>query len=138
MSVLVADRGGPIISVDGHMIASWSRRSMPKGTITMLGRIMAGSQGVIAHDDTGQAVFVAYYPPDIHLSQVIVASCQHVAEASGSALFVIDRAVNAVALANAFDAQDLGLLCMLDDNEHTGLGSCESTLVETLDDGTRV
>jgi len=36
---------------------------MHKGTITMLGRIMAGSQVVIAHDDAGQALFVAYDPP---------------------------------------------------------------------------
>ena len=111
---------------------------MHKGKITMLGRIMAGSQGVIAHDDTGQAVFVAYYPPDIQVSQVIVAYCQQVAEATGSALFVIDRTVNAVALAQAFDDQDFGLLCMLDDNEHKGLGSFETTLVDTLEDGTRV
>jgi hypothetical protein len=138
MSALGADRAGPIIYVDGHMIAYWSRRSMHKGKITMLGRIMAGSQGVIAHDDTGQAVFVAYYPPDIHVSQVIVAYCRQVAEATGSALFVIDRAVNSVALARAFDDQDLGLLCMLDDNEHTGLGSFETTLMDTLEDGTRV
>jgi hypothetical protein len=138
MSVLVADRAGSIIYVDGHMIAYWSRRSMHKGKMTMLGRIMAGSQAVIAHDDTGQAVFVAYYPPDVHVSQVIVAYCQQVAEATGRALFVIDRAVNSVALAQAFDDRDLGLLCMLDDNEHKGLGSFESTLVETLDDGTRV
>src|SRR6516164_11596529 len=53
MSVLGADRVGPLIYVDGHMIAYWSRRSMHKGKITMLGRIMAGSQGVIAHDNTG-------------------------------------------------------------------------------------
>ena len=138
MSVLVADRAGSIIYVDGHMIAYWSRRSMHKGKITMLGRIMAGSQAVIAHDDSGQAVFVAYYPPDMHVSQVIVAYCQQVAEATGSALFVIDRAVNSVALSRAFDDQDLGLLCMLDDNEHKGLGSFETTLVDTLEDGTRV
>ncbi len=111
---------------------------MHKGKITMLGRIMAGSQAVIAHDDTGQAVFVAYYPPDIHVSQVIVAYCQKMAEATGSALFVIDRAVNSVALAQAFDDQDLGLLCMLDDNEHKGLGSFEATLVDTLEDGTKI
>ena len=138
MSVLVADRAGSLISVDGHMIASWSRQSMHKGKITMLGRIMAGSQAVIAHDDAGQAVFVAYYPPDIHMSQVIVAYCQQVAEATGSVVFVIDRAVNAVALAQAFHDQDLGLLCMLDDNEHAGLESFETTLVDTLEDGTRV
>ena len=138
MSVLGADRVGPLIYVDGHMIAYWSRRSMHKGKITMLGRIMAGSQGVMAHDNTGQAVFVAYYPPDIHVSHVIVTYCQHVAEATGSTLFVIDRAVNSVALARAFADQDLGLLCMLDDNEHAGLGSFETTLMDTLEDGTRV
>src|SRR6266568_3842996 len=138
MPVLGADKTGQIIYVDGHMIASWSRRSMHKGKITMRGRIMAGSQAVIAHDGTGQAVFVAYYPPDLHLSQVIVAYCQKVAEASGSVVFVIDRAVNAVALARAFDERGLGLLCMLDDNEHAGLGSFEATLVDTLEDGNRV
>jgi len=138
MSVLVADRAGSLIYVDGHMIAYWSRQSMHKGKITMLGRIMAGSHAVIAHDDAGQAVFVAYYPPDIHMSQVIVAYCQQVAEATGSVVFVIDRAVNAVALAQAFHDQDLGLLCMLDDNEHAGLESFETTLVDTLEDGTRV
>ena len=63
----------------------------------MLGRIMAGSQAVIAHEATGQAVFVAYYPPDLHVSQIIVAYCQKVAEATGSIVFVMDRAANAVA-----------------------------------------
>ena len=138
MPVLGADKTGQIIYVDGHMLAYWSRRSMHKGKITMRGRIMAGSQAVIAHEETGQAVFVAYYPPDLHLSQGIVAYCQKVAEASGSVVFVIDRAVNSVALARAFDERGLGLLCMLDDNEHAGLGSFEATVVDTWDDGTRV
>jgi hypothetical protein len=138
MPVLGADKAGQPIYVDGHMIAYWSRRSMHKGKITMLGRIMAGSQAVIAHDAAGQAVFVAYYPPDLHLSQIIVAYCQQVALATGSALFVIDRAVNAVALAGAFDEQGLGVLCMLDDNEHAGLESFEATAVDLLEDGTRV
>jgi hypothetical protein len=138
MPVWVAHEAGPISSVDGHMIAYWSRRSMHKGKITMLGRIMAGSQAVMAHDDTGQAIFVASYPPDIHVSHVIVAYCQKVAEGIGSVVFVIDRAVNAVALAQAFAEKALGVLCMLDDNEHTGLGSFETTLVETLEDGPRV
>lgn len=138
LPVLVADQAGQIIYVDGHMIAYWSRRSMHKGKITMCGRIMAGSQAVIAHDETGQAVFVAYYPPDIHLSQIIVAYCKKAAEATGSVVFVIDRAANAVALAQAFQDKDLGLLCRLDDNEHQGLGSFEATLVATLEDGTRV
>jgi hypothetical protein len=43
-----------------------------------------------------------------------------------------------VALARAFHDHDLGLLCMLDDNEHAGLGSFEATEVDTLDDGTKV
>jgi hypothetical protein len=127
-----------ITYVDGHMIAYWSQRSMHKGKITMLGRIMAGSQAVIAHDEMGQAVFVEYHPPDIHLSQIIVAYCQKVALATGSALFVIDRAVNSLAMACAFDMQGLGLLCMLDDNEHAGLASFAATEVAILEDGTPV
>jgi len=111
---------------------------MHKGKITMLGRIMAGSQAVMAHDDTGQAVLVASYPPDIHVSHVLVAYCQQVAEGTGSVLCVIDRAVHAVALAQAFAEKDLGVLCRLDDNEPTGLGSFETTVVETLEDGTSV
>jgi hypothetical protein len=59
MPTLLPAQVGQIIYVDGHMIASWSRRSMHKGKITMLGRIMAGSQAVIAHDEAGPAVFVA-------------------------------------------------------------------------------
>src|SRR5229473_756846 len=56
MSTLLVDKAGQRIYVDGHMIAYWSRRSMHKGKITMLGRIMAGSHAVIAHDEAGQAV----------------------------------------------------------------------------------
>jgi hypothetical protein len=138
MATLVPPEPGQITYVDGHMSAYWSRGAMHKGKITMLGRIMAGSQAVVAHDETGQAVFVAYYPPDMHLSQVIVPYCQQVAAATGSRVFVIDRAVNAVALARAFDEQGLGLLCMLDDNEHQGLASFEATDLDTLADGTKV
>jgi hypothetical protein len=138
MRVLVAEHTGEIIYVDGHMIAYWSRRSMHKGKITMLGRIMAGSQAVMAHDATGQAVFLAYHPPDIHLSRVILAYCEQVAQETGSDVFVIDRAVNSVALAQAFDQQELGLLCMLNDHEHAGLTSFEATQIDTLEDGTQV
>ena len=138
MPMLLPQQAGQITSVDGHMIAYWSRVAMHKGKITMLGRIMAGSQAVIAHSEAGQARFVKYYPPDRHLSQVIVAYCQQVALASGTSVFVIDRAVNAVAMACAFEKQGLGVLCMLDDNEHHGLDSFEATLVDTLEDGTRV
>ena len=138
LPALVPDQASQITYVDGHMIAYWSQASMHKGKITMLGRIMAGSHAVIAHDDTGHAVYVEYHPPDIHLSQVIVVYCQKVALATGSALFVIDRAVNSLAMACAFAQQGLGLLCMLDDNEHNGLASFAATEVATLADGTRV
>ena len=111
---------------------------MHQGKITMLGRIMAGSQAVIAHDAAGQAVFVASSPPDRHLSTVLVAYCQKVAEATGSTLVVIDRAGNAVARARAFNDQGLGLLCLLDDNAQAGLESFAATLVATLEEGTRV
>lgn len=131
MPTLLPEQVEPILYVDGHMIAYWSRRPMHKGTITMLGRIMAGSQAVIAQDAAGQAVFVAYHPPDIHVSQVILAYGQQVALATGSRLFVIDRAVNSLARACAFDAQSLGLLCMLDDHEHAGVESFEATLIDT-------
>jgi len=124
--------------VDGHMIAYWSRVPMHKGKMTMLGRIMAGSQAVIAHCAAGQALFGTYYPPDRHLSQVIVEYCQKVGAVTGSSLCVIDRAVNSVAMARAFAHQGWGLLCMRDDNEHAGLDSFAALLVDTLEDGTKV
>src|SRR2546426_8171477 len=138
MPALVPPQPGQVTYVDGHMIAFWTRVAMHKGKITMLGRIMAGSQAIIAHNAVGQALFVEYHPPDRHLSQVIVAYCQQVVEATGIMLFVIDRAVNSLALACAFAQQGWGLLCMLDDNEHAGLASFDTTLVDTHTDGTRV
>src|SRR5256712_13503018 len=68
MPVLVADRAGSIIYVDGHMIAYWSRQSMHKGKITMLGRIMAASEGAPAPDEAGAGGFAADYSPDLDLS----------------------------------------------------------------------
>ena len=138
MPALVPPQESQCTYVDGHMIAYWSRLSMHKGKITMLGRIMAGSQAVIAHSEAGYGLFVAYHPPDIHLSRIIVPYCQKVATATGSSLFVIDRAVNSVAMARAFDTQGLGLLCMLDDNEHAGLDSFAATEVGTLADGSKI
>jgi hypothetical protein len=135
---LVPAHAGQITYIDGHMIAYGSRVAMHKGKITMRGRIMAGSQAVMAHNEAGYAVFVAYHPPDIHLSRLIVAYCHKVVEATGSTVFVIDRAVNSLAVAVAFTQQDWGLLCMLDDNEHHGLESFEATPAGTLDDGSQV
>jgi hypothetical protein len=138
MPTLLPDQASQYTYIDGHMMAYWARTPMHKGKITMLGRIMAGSQAVIAHNEMGHAVFVAYYPPDMPLSQLIVAYCHEVVQATGNPLFVIDRAVNSVAMARAFAEQDWGLLCMLDDNEHHGLESFEAKVVGSLDDGTPV
>ena len=102
---LVPDKTSRIPDVDGPMMAYGSRTSRHKGTSTLLGRIMAGSHAVIAQDDTGHAVGVESHPPDIHLAQVLVASCQNAAWATGSALLVIDRAVNSLAMACAFAPQ---------------------------------
>lgn len=135
---LVPAQAGQITYIDGHMIAYGSRVAMHKGKITMRGRIMAGSQAVIAHNEAGYAVFVAYHPPDIHLSRIIVAYCHKVVEATGSTVFVSDRAVNSLAVAVAFTQQDWGLLCMLDDNEHHGLESFEATPEGLWDDGSQV
>ena len=135
---LVPAQAGHLISIDGHMMAYWSRVAMHKGKITMRGRIMAGSQAVIAHNEAGQAVFVEYHPPDRHLSRVIETYCEHVVAATGSTVFVIDRAVNSLATACALTHRDWGFLCMLDDNEHQGLESFEVSLEGTLDEGIQV
>jgi len=106
---LVPAQAGQITSSDGHMIAYWSRVAMHKGKITMRGRIMAGSQAVIAHNEAGSAVSVASHPPDIHRSRIIVASGHKVVETTGSTVCVIDRVVNSLAMAVAFATQDWGL-----------------------------
>lgn len=138
LPALLPAQTAPITYGDGHRSAYWSWRSLHKGTSTMLGRIRAGAHAVRAPEDAGQAVFVAYYAPDLHWSQVLVTYGQRVALATGSSLLVIDRAVNAVALAGACDDQGLGLLCLLDANEQAGLESFEATAVNLLEDCTRV
>ena len=137
-AALVAEETGLISYVDGHMIAFWSRVCMHKGKITMLGRIMAGSQAVITHSEEGQALWAEYYPPDLPLSQVIVAYCGQVSTATGIKLFVIDRAVNSVAMACAFTCQGWGLLSMLDENEHKGLSSFDTTVLGSDEEGNTV
>ena len=138
MPALLPQETCKISYVDGHKIAFWSGVSMHKGKITMLGRIMAGSQAVIAHDEEGRALFVEYYPPDIHLSHVIEGYCQKVSMASGAEIFVIDREVNSVAMACAFEQKEWGLLSMLDSNEYDGLCSFDTTRIGELEDGSCV
>ena len=129
---------GKLNYVDGHMIAYWGKQSMHKGKITMLGRVMPGSQAVITHNENGQATFVDCYQPDIHLTKVIVDYCQSVSSQTNGQLFIIDRAINSVEIAKAFDESNLGLLSMLNDSDHKGLESFEYTLIDTQSDGTEV
>jgi hypothetical protein len=138
LPALVLAQASQSPDVDGHLLASGSRAAMPKGTSTRLGRMMAGSHAVIAHNEAGHALFVHSEPPDLPVSHGIVASCPQGAMATGTALLVIDRAVHAGAMACAFDDQGVGVLAMLDDHEPQGLESCAAMLVDTLADGTKV
>jgi hypothetical protein len=120
--------------VDGHMSPFWTKTSMHKGKITMLGRIMAGSQAVITHNQDGQGVFIEYSPPDIRMPRMIVMYCQKVVTVTGIEIFVIDREVNSVEIARCFEQNGLGLLSMLDKNEYDGLNSWNVTRIGTLSD----
>lgn len=134
MPFLIPEACGEVVYVDGHMIGFWSSRSLHKGRITMLGRIMAGSQAIIAHNEDGQGVFVAYQPPDIRLVHVIVEYCEHLVQATGIEVFVIDREVNSVEMARQFEGRGWGLVSMLDKNEYQDLSSWETTRIGTLAD----
>jgi hypothetical protein len=135
---LLPSNPGNIAYIDGHMIAYWSRVSMHKGKITMLGRIMSGSQAVITHNQEGQALFVEYHPPDIHMTSIILDYCAKIVSAAGIELFVIDREVNSVEIARTFAAKGWGLLSMLNKNEHDGLSSWNTTLIAELEDGSKI
>jgi len=138
LPALLPAEPGCIGYVDGHMIAFWTSKSMHKGKITMLGRIMAGSQAVVAHNEDGQAIYVQYSPPDIRMPHFIVQYCQKIMEATGIEVFVIDREVNSVELARDFEEKGIGLLSMLDRNEYDGLSSWTLTPIGTLADGSSV
>jgi hypothetical protein len=138
MPLLIPEKCGEVLYIDGHMFGFWSTRSLHKGKITMLGRIMAGSQAIIAHNDEGQGLFVAYQPPDIRLVHVIVDYCEHLVQATGIEVFVIDREVNSVEMARQFEARGWGLVSMLDTNEYQDLSSWQTTQIGTLADGSVV
>lgn len=138
MPALLPAQCGKIGYVDGHLIAFWTSVSMHKGKITNVGRIMAGSQAVITHNERGVALFAQYYPPDIRLPRLIVDYCEKNSIATGIEVFVIDREVNALEMARSFRDKELGLLCMLDSNQYKGLESFETSLLGSLGDGSLV
>src|SRR5712691_11902746 len=133
----------PLLGID--RLSEWGIREHPLQTLighgyqsSTLSQFLGQLERVDAAESLMPVLVAHAAGPIIYVDGHMVAYCQQVAEGIGSVVFVIDRAVNAVALAQAFAEKDLGLLCMLDDNEHRGLGSFETTLVETLEDGTRV
>jgi len=95
---------------------------MHKGKITMLGRIMAGSQAVIAHDEAGQAVFVRIITP----TSMCLNHFGLLSESGGGhweRSVCHHRAVNAVRWHVRFTTTTWACCACSDDNEHAGLGS---------------
>ena len=136
---LLADKQeGTISYIDGHMIPFWTSHKMHKGKITMLGRIMAGSQAVVAHNEQGQAIFFEYHPPDIRLGGIILDYCEKVVSSTSIKVFVIDREINSAKMGRVFHEHGLGLLSMLDKNEYKGLESFEAELLQVEADGRKL
>ncbi len=127
-----------ICFIDGHMIPFQSRWSMHKGKITMLGRIMPGSQAVAAHIDDGRAVFFDYQPPDTRLPKIITDFCGEIAALTGINIFVMDREVNSEAMACAFTERGRGLLSMSDKNEYTDLSDWNTEYIGKPEDGAEI
>ena len=67
-----------------------------------------------------------------------VDDCEKVAAATGLTLVVIDREVNSVKRACAFEHTGLGWLAMLDAHESEGLSSVDTSGIGKLDDGSEV
>lgn len=138
MHFLAQGGNGQIGYIDGHMIPFWTSRSLHKGKITMLGRIMAGTNAVVAHDEKGNSLFGELYSPDFHMNEFILDYCQQIVSHTGIKLFVIDREINSVDIATAFESKQWGLLSMLDNNQYKGLEDWELTLEGILIDGSPV
>ncbi|MCP4109779.1 MAG: hypothetical protein GY749_30395 [Desulfobacteraceae bacterium] len=135
MPALIPADSGNLCYADGHMTAFWTTVSMHKGKITMLGRIMPGSKAIIAHNENGHAIYAEYSPPDIHLNNVVSDYCEHIVSVTGTEIFVIDREINSVSAASAFEGRKLGLLSMLNKNEYKDLSDWETQPEKELEDG---
>jgi hypothetical protein len=133
VNILFESCPGKICYIDGHMIPFWTTVSMHKGKITMLGRIMAGSQAVVAHNENGRAIYVEYQPPDIRLPVMITDYCEHIVVNSGIDIFVIDREINSGAIASEFERRGWGLLSMLDSNQYKELSDWDYEFVGEIE-----
>jgi hypothetical protein len=135
---LLPENPGNFSYVDGHMIPFWTSASMHKGKMTMLGRIMPGSQAIAVQNENGESLFFEYFPPDVRMPGMIVEYCERAVEATGVSTFVIDREVNSVGIAQEFHNRDWGLLSMLDNNEYKELSDWNAELIGELEDGSLV
>lgn len=138
LELLIPPDTGTFCYIDGHMIAFWSKESMHKGKITMLGRIMSGSNALVAHDDKGRAIYIEYHPPDIHMTSVILDYCKHIRDSAGIELFIIDREVNSLDVALEFDRNGLGLMSMLGKKQYKSLSDWEYRYIGVQKDGSRI
>lgn len=138
MEFLAQGGHGQISYIDGHMIPFWTSRCMHKGKITMLGRIMSGSNAVIVHDEKGDSLFGQFYPPDFHMNEFILDYCQQIVSHAGIEQFVIDREINSVDIASAFEDRQWGLLSMLDKNQYKGLEDWELKFEGTSSHGNKL
>ncbi len=138
LELLIPQEPGTFCYIDGHMIAFWSKESMHKGKITMLGRIMSGSNALVAHDDKGRAIYIEYHPPDIHMSNIILDYCKHIKDSIGIDLFVIDREVNSLEIALDFDHNGLGLMSMLNSNQYKSLSDWGYRYIGKQADGSKI
>ena len=129
LPLLLPQEPGVVGYIDGHMVAFWSSKKMHKGHITMLGRVMGGSQAVVTHDQQGQVIYFEYHVPDLRLTHILVDYCKKLRQAAGIEVFIVDREANSLELARAFDEAGLGLLCMLSSNQYEGLGSFDTELL---------
>ncbi|MCP4152103.1 MAG: hypothetical protein GY757_30460, partial [bacterium] len=139
MPALVPSPEGEIAYIDGHMIPFWSKAApMHKGKITMPGRIMAGSDAVVTHNENGNAIYFDYYPPDIRLPREIISYCENLISVTGIMVFIIDREINSVEIAREFEGRGWGLLSMSDSNQYKDLSDWDARLEGWLEDGSKV
>ena len=138
MPALLPEDTGKFSYIDGHMVPFWTSASMHKGKMTMLGRIMPGSQAIAVQNENGESLFFDYFFPDVRMPRVIVEYCERVEKATGVSTFVIDREVNSVRIAQEFHNKGWGLLSMLDNNEYKDLSDWSAELIGKLEDGSLV
>ena len=130
LPLLYEENQGSLAYIDGHMFAFWTGQKMHKGIITMLGRVMAGTNAVVSHNEHGHPLYFELYAPDYRLPSLILEYCQNLVDLTGIRLFIIDREINSLKIAQEFEQRGWGLLSMLDKNESDGFESFTYKLIQ--------